>query len=114
MANIDVDQDASAGPDTGAPPPMPGAGGGPPSPQGGGPILAALARRQAGPQVSAPGQGDNAQSMNMLSQAIGLIQQALPGLPPGTPPTLPLCALPSNSVVMSPKVRRPLACSKLN
>lgn len=68
----------------GGPPPTPEAGGGGP-PQGGGPILAALANRQRGPQVSAPGPGDQANSMTMLMQAIGLMQQALPGLQPGTP-----------------------------
>lgn len=83
MAFLDSQQDAAE--DQG-PPPQPGGGGaagGPP--QGGGPILAALANRQRGPQVSAPGPGDAANSMQMLMTAIGMIQQALPGLDPGTP-----------------------------
>ena len=70
------------------PPPGPDeAGGGAPSgpPQAGGPILAALSRRQTGPQVSAPGPGDNASSITMVTNALGLLQQALPGLPPGSP-----------------------------
>ncbi|HEY2530269.1 MAG TPA: hypothetical protein VGJ20_20425 [Xanthobacteraceae bacterium] len=66
------------------PPAVPPQGGGGP-PQGGGPILAAIANRQRGPQPSAPGPGDQANSMTMLMQAIGLMQQALPGLQPGTP-----------------------------
>lgn len=75
--------DATAqGPPAGSPSGEPGAGG---PPQGGGPILAALARRQRGMQVSAPGPGDQANSIVMLMQAVGMIQQALPGLQPGTP-----------------------------
>lgn len=72
----------------GGPPstPPPQAGAPPGGPPGGGPVLAALANRQRpGPRVSAPGPGDNANSMTMITQAIGMIQQALPGLPPGTP-----------------------------
>lgn len=60
-------------------------GGGAGMPQGGGPLLASLAGRQRGSQVSAPGPGDVASSMNMITTAIGMIQQALPGLQPGTP-----------------------------
>ena len=59
-----------------------------PQPQGmsgGGPILNAIARRMRGPQVSAPGPGDQASSMTMLLQIIGLMHQALPGLMPGSP-----------------------------
>lgn len=65
----------------------PGGGDAPPQgpPPGGGPIIAALAKRQQGPQVSAPGPGDQAHSMSMLMQAVAMIQQALPGLQPGTP-----------------------------
>lgn len=55
------------------------------APQGGGPILAAIANRQQGPRPSAPGPGDAAHSMTYLMQAVGLMQQALPGLQPGTP-----------------------------
>lgn len=67
-----------------------GPGGGTPSgppapPPGGGPIIAALARRQQQPKVSAPGMGDQSNSMAMLMQAVAMIQQALPGLPPGSP-----------------------------
>jgi hypothetical protein len=54
-------------------------------PPGGGPILNSIARRQQGPQVSAPGPGDTASSMTMIMQAIAMLQQALPGLPPGSP-----------------------------
>lgn len=65
----------------------PGPGGQPPgAPEpGGGPILAALARRAKGPQVSAPGPGDQASSMTMVMNAIGMLQSALPGLQPGSP-----------------------------
>jgi hypothetical protein len=48
-------------------------------------MLAALARRQTGPQVSAPGPGDQASSMTMVMNALSLLTQALPGLPPGSP-----------------------------
>jgi hypothetical protein len=44
-----------------------------------------LARRQGGPQVSAPGPGDTAHSLTLIQQAVGLIQQALAGLPQGSP-----------------------------
>lgn len=75
-----TDQSPTPGPDPDA------AGGGAPGgpPQGGGPILAALARRQTGPQVTAPGPGDQASSMTMVMNAMGLLQQALPGLMPGS------------------------------
>jgi hypothetical protein len=82
MADPLTDEAASpAGPDPDA------AGGGAPGgpPQGGGPILAALSRRQTGPQVSAPGPGDQASSMTMVMNALALMQQALPGLQPGSP-----------------------------
>lgn len=79
--------DSQQGGDEGTPPAAPpAAGGGPPGPpQGGGPILAAIANKQRGPQISAPGAGDQANAMTTLMQAIGLIQMALPGLQPGTP-----------------------------
>lgn len=64
--------------------PQQGAGGAG-MPQGGGPLLASLAGRQRGSRVTAPGQGDMASSLNMLTTAIGMIQQALPGLQLGTP-----------------------------
>lgn len=82
----DQGDDPNAG--GGAPPAAPGGGGGGPpgNPmQGGGPILAALANKQRQPPVSAPGPGDQANSMQMVMQAIAMIQQALPGLPPGMP-----------------------------
>jgi hypothetical protein len=47
--------------------------------------VAALARRQQGPQASAPGPGDTANSLAMITQAIAMIQQALPGLQAGSP-----------------------------
>lgn len=60
-----------------------------PAPQGmptaGGPILNSLARKQQGPQPSAPGPGDQASSLTMVMNAIGMLQQALPGLAPGSP-----------------------------
>jgi hypothetical protein len=85
MSFLDSAQGAAedAGPPSAGPPSQPAGGGGPP--QGGGPVLAAIAGRQRGPQVSAPGPGDQASSMTMLMQAIGLMQQALPGLQVGTP-----------------------------
>lgn len=77
--NIDATAEGAApsGPGPGAVP-----GGAPP---GGGPILNALARGMRGPQVSAPGPGDQASSLTMLMQAMGMLQQALPGLQPGSP-----------------------------
>jgi hypothetical protein len=81
--------DSAAAPEQNeGPPPAAAAppGGAPQSPpQGGGPILAALANRQRGHQVSAPGPGDTASSMSLVQHAIGLLSQALPGLEPGTP-----------------------------
>jgi hypothetical protein len=65
--------------------PQPQGGGGRNPLQGGGPILAALGNRQRGPQVSAPGPGDQASALTMLQQAIGLMNQALPSLGTGTP-----------------------------
>ena len=59
-------------------PPAPGGGGGPP-----GPGMAAFARSRMGPQVSAPGPGNMADSMNMVIQAINILKQAGMGLPPG-------------------------------
>jgi hypothetical protein len=47
--------------------------------------LAALARRQTGPQITAPGMGDHADAMTKVQNAVALIQQALPGLPQGSP-----------------------------
>ena len=70
----------------GAPPPQAAPGPTPPgAPPGGGPILAALANKQRGPQVSAPGPGDMGQSIMMVTQAYGLLKQAVPGLMRGSP-----------------------------
>lgn len=72
-------------------PPQPQGPGGPPGgapggpPGGGGPILAAIANRQRGPQVSAPGPGDAANGMSLVMQAYGFLKQALPSLMPGSP-----------------------------
>jgi len=48
-------------------------------------MAAFLGSKQRGPQISAPGPGDQAQSMSLLSNAVSMIQQALPGLPSGSP-----------------------------
>jgi hypothetical protein len=72
---------AGAGPGAGGA--DPGAGGNPT--QGGGPVLAALAGQQRSPPVSAPGVGDQSNAMQMIMQAISMMQQALPSLAPGTP-----------------------------
>lgn len=81
--NGDVtDDDESMGQGAGAPPGAsgpPGAGG-PPQPGG---MLAAMARNQQGPQISAPGPGDQAQAMALVTQAINILKQAGMGLPPG-------------------------------
>jgi hypothetical protein len=81
--------DSAAAPEQSEGPPpaaaSPPGGGQPNPPQGGGPILAALANRQRGHQVSAPGPGDTASSMSLVQHAIGMLSQALPGLEPGTP-----------------------------
>ena len=47
--------------------------------------MAALARQQQRPGVSAPGPGNQASAMNMIQQAVSMIQQALPSLPQGSP-----------------------------
>lgn len=88
MANGDITQDDPTQGDSGG-------GGGPQAPQpsapqggppgGGGPMLAAMARNQMGPQVSAPGPGNMADSMTQIQAAVGMIQQAAIGLPPGSP-----------------------------
>jgi hypothetical protein len=44
-----------------------------------------MVRNQQNPQVSAPGPGNTANSMNQLLMAIQAIQQAVQGLQPGTP-----------------------------
>jgi hypothetical protein len=52
---------------------------------GGGPIMNALQRRQMGPQVSAPGAGNQADSMGKIKMALDMIRDALSGVPPGSP-----------------------------
>lgn len=78
-----ADPEIAGGPQ-GADAPQPDAPQGPPG-AGGGPIMAALARKQQGPQPSAPGPGDQASSMTMIQNALGMMQSALSGLQPGTP-----------------------------
>ena len=89
MANaFDTETNAGGGPGPAPPTPPGGAPGGGPGggpPPGGGPIMAALARSQQGPQVSAPGAGNMASAMNDLNMAIQQIQKAIMSLPPGSP-----------------------------
>jgi hypothetical protein len=47
--------------------------------------LAALSRSRQGPQVSAPGPGNQADGITQLKSAIDIIQSALPLLGTGTP-----------------------------
>jgi hypothetical protein len=68
------------GPPTGGPPGQPG---GDSAPMQGG-DLAAFARSKMGAQVSAPGPGNQADSMNMIIQAIQMLKQAGLGLQPGS------------------------------
>lgn len=89
MSFLDSAAGAADDAETPGSPPAP-QGGRPGSPPGnpaagGGPILAALANRQRGPQVSAPGPGDMGNSTMLVMQAYGLLKQALPGLLPGSP-----------------------------
>ena len=72
---------APAGPPTGGGPP--GQPGGDSAPMQGG-DLAAFARSKMGAQVSAPGPGNQADSMNMIIQAIQMLKQAGLGLQPGS------------------------------
>ena len=82
--NVGPNIDATAG--GGDMPTGPGPGAQPPQPPGGGgPILNMLAKRQQGPQVSAPGPGDQANALTYVLNAIGMLNQALPSLPPGSP-----------------------------
>lgn len=85
MAFMDSGADTPAGkeePDSSdTPPGGPGASPGrgrPPEPRGG-PILAALQRQARGPQASAPGPGNMADSLGKLKIAIDLMQVALNG-----------------------------------
>lgn len=83
MADGVTDDDPTMG--QGGPPAD--AGGGPPTPpapSGPGPGMAAFARSRMGPQVSAPGPGNMADSMNMVIQAINILKQAGMGLQPGS------------------------------
>jgi hypothetical protein len=86
--SADDTQTGMAGPDSSGT--EPGAVG-PPAPgmtppEQGGPILAALQRSSQGPQVSAPGPGNMADSLSKLKIAIDLMQNALQGLPVGSQP----------------------------
>jgi hypothetical protein len=89
MAGEVTDDDpemGQGGPPGGAPP---GAGqppgdSAPPAPGGPGGDLAAFARSKMGAQVSAPGPGNQADSMNMIVQAIQTLKQAGLGLEPGS------------------------------
>ena len=90
MANGDVTDDdpelGQAGPTPGGAPPPP-TGGQPPgdsAPIQGGGDLAAFARSKMGAQVSAPGPGNQADSMNLIIQAIQTLKQAGLGLQPGS------------------------------
>lgn len=93
MADGDVTDDdpemGQGGPPGGVPPGPPN-GGGPPGQPGGdsapmqGGDLAAFARSKMGAQVSAPGPGNQADSMNMIIQAIQMLKQAGLGLQPGS------------------------------
>ena len=86
MADV-TDDDPEMGQAPGGAPPSPPTGGAPPggaaSPTPGG-DLAAFARSKMGPQVSAPGPGNQADSMNMIIQAIQMLKQAGLGLQPGS------------------------------
>lgn len=70
-----------------SPAPAPGAGGSPQSgaggpPRGGGAMLSALMRQQQGAQVTAPGPGQHAESLQRLQGGTAMIEMAIPGLPP--------------------------------
>ena len=65
------------------PPPGMGGGGPPPPQQPPGPGMAAFARQRMGPQVSAPGPGNMADSMNLIIQAIKILEHATQGMTPG-------------------------------
>ena len=83
MAFDVTDDDPSMG--QGGPPPDPTGSGAPtpPAPQGPGPGLISQARNRMGPQVSAPGPGNQADSMSKIMQAINLLKMAGLGLQPG-------------------------------
>ena len=78
--------DSAPPPDAGGGPPDAGGGGPPPGPPpGGGPVLAMLGRQQMSPPVTAPGPGNMAQGMQLMTMAHGQLTQALQNFPPGTP-----------------------------
>src|ERR1700729_3629866 len=90
MALDPTEDDPSMG--QGGPPPdptggamggAPGGGAPPTPPQGPGPGLISAARSRMGPQVSAPGPGNQADSMAKVIQAINLLKLAGLGLQPG-------------------------------
>ena len=72
---------APPGPPTGGPPGQAPGDSAPPAPGG---DLAAFARSKMGAQVSAPGPGNQADSMNLIIQAIQTLKQAGLGLQPGS------------------------------
>jgi len=76
-------QERSADPGAGG---APGGAGETPAPPGGGPILAALARRGMQPPVSTPGPGNMAQGLIKLKMAVDMIHEALPMLEAGSQP----------------------------
>ena len=81
----EMGQDPSGGAAPGAPPGQPPGDSAPQLPGGGpGGDLAAFARSKMGAQVSAPGPGNQADSMNMIIQAIQMLKQAGLGLQPGS------------------------------
>ena len=83
--------DPGSEPDSALPPQDagPGAGGGGGGPQGpppgGGPILAMLGRQQTSPPVTAPGPGNMAHGMMLMTQSHGLLSQAMQNFPPNSP-----------------------------
>lgn len=85
MALDPTQDDPSMG--QGGPPPDPTGGGGAATPgappAGPGPGLIAAARGRMGPQVSAPGPGNQADAMAKVIQAINLLKLAGLGLQPG-------------------------------
>ena len=92
MADVTDDDPemGQGGPPGGAPPGGPPGAGGPPgqppgdsAPMQGG-DLAAFARSKMGAQPSAPGPGNQADSMNLIIQAIQTLKQAGLGLQPGS------------------------------
>src|SRR5215475_3333427 len=64
----------------GAPAPDDSGGGPGGPPQAGGGLLAALRQQQQGPDPSAPGPGNQANSLMLIKNALDMLQQALAGL----------------------------------